>query len=61
MHETRDVLDDDDGVVDHEPSRKRNAEERERVDREAEQLQSANVPISEIGIVIIGISVMRQS
>jgi hypothetical protein len=38
LNEARDVLDDDDRIIHHQSQRKREAEERERVDREAEQL-----------------------
>jgi len=38
VDESRDVLDDDDRVVDDQPGRKRQTEQRERVDREAERL-----------------------
>ena len=37
-HVARDVLDDDDRVVDHETGRERQAEERDRIDREPEEL-----------------------
>jgi hypothetical protein len=55
------VLDDDDGVVDDQAGGQRDAEERERVDGEAEDLDEAKVPISETGIVTAGMMVARQS
>jgi hypothetical protein len=32
LHQARDVLDDDDRIIDNEPGRKRQAEQRERID-----------------------------
>ena len=55
-----DVLDHDDRIVDDEAGGERDAEERQGVDREAEQLTNAKVPISDTGMVIAGISVVRQ-
>src|SRR2546426_1866459 len=37
-HDALDVLDDDDGVVHHDADRQHEAEQREQIDREAEQL-----------------------
>jgi len=55
-----DGLDDDDRVVDDEPDREDQPEERERVDREPRSGKTANVPISETGTATSGMSVARQ-
>jgi hypothetical protein len=58
----RDVLHDDDRVVDHDADREHQPEERERVEREAEQAaMTAKVPMSETGIVTVGMMVARKS
>ncbi len=53
-------LDDEDGVVDDETDRQHEPEQRERVDREAEERKKAKVPTSETGTVRSGMSVARQ-
>ena len=54
-------LDDDDRVVDHDADREHHAEQRQRVDREAEQLAGREAsPTSDTGTASIGISVARQ-
>ena len=55
-----DGLDDDDGVVDDQADGEHEAEERERVDREAERGKTMNVPMSETGTASSGMKVARQ-
>jgi hypothetical protein len=55
-----DVLEHDDCVVNDDADRQHHREQRQRVDREAEQPQPANVPTSETGTASIGISVARH-
>ena len=55
-----DVLDDDDRVVDHDADRQHQAEQGQRVEREAERAISAKVPMSDTGIATIGMIAVRQ-
>jgi hypothetical protein len=60
VHDAFDVLQHHDRVVDHDADGQHHAEQRERVDRIAEQQQPAKVPISDTGTASTGISVARQ-
>ena len=55
-----DVLDHDDRVVDHDADGEHQPEQRQRVDREAEAEQDANVPTIEIGTATSGMIEARQ-
>ena len=61
VHQALDVLDDDDRVVDEQADGEHQAEQGQRVDREAERRRaSPNVPSSTTGTAMTGISVARQ-
>ena len=55
-----DVLDHDDGVVDHDADGQHQAEQRQVVEREAERRHDAKVPISDTGMATIGMIAARQ-
>ena len=61
-HPPLDVLDDHDGVIDHDADGQHQPEQRQVVQaRSPAAAMTANVPISDTGTSIIGISVARQS
>ena len=61
-HPALDVLHHDDRVIDDDADRQHQAEQRQVVEREARAAaMTANVPISDTGTSIIGMSVARQS
>ena len=59
-HVALDILDHDDGIVDHDADREHEPEQRQIVQREAERRHDAKVPISETGIAINGMMAARQ-
>ena len=59
LHHPLDVLDHDDGVVDHDADGEHEREERDRIGRIADALSTMKVPIRLTGTASVGISVAR--